>query len=93
MISYHFLNQTTRANFYMNDSAHGAGLLWSEIPFTPAYQQRLAPFPMVLADSRPVGSNLTTTLPPEPVVYEVSALSYTSDRWKRTELVCERSRH
>jgi lysophospholipase len=71
MISFHFLNQTSRGNFFTNDSAHGAGQLWSQIPNTPAYQQHLTPFPLICADSRPAGSNLTTALPPDPVVYEV----------------------
>ena len=68
MISYHFLNQTTRSNFFTNDTAHGAGQLWSDIPLLPSYQQKQTPFPLIMADSRPVGSNLTTLLAPEPVV-------------------------
>lgn len=71
LISYHFLNQTTRSNFFSNDTGHGAGQLWSEIPHIPAYQNHLVPFPIVVADSRPVGSNLTTILPLDSVVYEV----------------------
>jgi hypothetical protein len=34
MISYHFLNQTTRGNFFTNSTAHGAGL--SAHVYTPA---------------------------------------------------------
>lgn len=71
MISYHFLNETTRDNFFTNDTAHGAGQLWSKIPLIPSYRQLRTPFPLIMADSRPVGSNLTTRLAPEPVVYEV----------------------
>jgi lysophospholipase len=78
MISYHFLNQTNRPNFFSNDTAHGAGQLWSRIPDVPAFQSHLAPFPIAVADSRPVGSNLTTTLPLEPVVYEISPLEFGS---------------
>ncbi|TFK75253.1 phospholipase B [Pluteus cervinus] len=78
MISYHFLNQTTRANFFTNDSAHGAGQLWSDIPSLPAFRQYQAPFPIIVADSRPVGSNLTTILSPEPVVYEITPLELAS---------------
>ena len=74
MISYHFLNQTDRANFFSNDSAHGAGQLWSQVPLIPSWQQHNVPFPIIQADSRPVGSNLTTTLPPTSVVYEVRHL-------------------
>ena len=72
MISYHFLNQTTRDNFFSNETAHGAGQLWSRVPDVPAFQQALLPFPIVVANSRPVGSKLTTVLSPEPVVYEVN---------------------
>lgn len=71
MISFHFLNQTTRNNFFTNDSAHGAGQLFSRIPDIPAYQLHQMPFPILVADSRPVGSNLTTVLGLDPVVYEV----------------------
>lgn len=74
MISYHFLNGTSRSNFFTNDSAHGAGQLWSKIPFIPSFQQHLMPFPLVVANSRPVGSNLTSALPPDPIVYEVRFL-------------------
>lgn len=71
MISFHFLNGTNTTNFFTNDTAHGAGQLWSQIPDIPAYQEFNLPFPVVVADSRPVGSNLTTALGPDPVVYEV----------------------
>ncbi|KAF8906593.1 phospholipase B [Gymnopilus junonius] len=72
MISYHFLNQTSRSNFFTNDSAHGAGQLWSKIPLIPAYQNLSIPFPIIVADSRPVGSNLTTILSFDSVVYEIT---------------------
>lgn len=75
MISYHFLNYTSRANFFSNDTGHGAGQLWSHVPNVPSFQQSLLPFPIVVANSRPVGSNLTTVLAPEPVVYEVRLVS------------------
>ena len=78
MISYHFLNQTTRSNFFTNDTAHGAGQLWSHIPSIPSYAQHQTPFPLIMADSRPVGSNLTTLLAPEPVVYEITPLEFGS---------------
>jgi lysophospholipase len=71
MISYHFLNQTDRNNFFTNDTAHGAGQLWSNIPKIPAFQQYQIPYPVIVANSRPVGSNLTTILPLNSVVYEV----------------------
>ena len=72
MISYHFLNQTSRANFFTNDSAHGAGQLLSHVPYIPSWQRYLVPFPIIQADSRPVGSNLTTALDPSSTVYEVN---------------------
>ncbi|KJA19980.1 hypothetical protein HYPSUDRAFT_43886 [Hypholoma sublateritium FD-334 SS-4] len=78
MISYHFLNQTSRQNFFTNDTGHGAGQLWSEIPLIPAYQSFMVPFPIVVADSRPSGSNLTTVLPLDSVVYEITPLELAS---------------
>ncbi|KAG6868104.1 hypothetical protein C0993_007514 [Termitomyces sp. T159_Od127] len=78
MISYHFLNQTNRANFFTNDTAHGAGQLWSNIPLIPAYQQFQTPFPIIVADSRPVGSNLTTALSPDSTVFEITPLELAS---------------
>jgi lysophospholipase len=71
MISYHFLNQTTRDNFLTNDTAHGAGQLWSQIPRLPSYQNFEAPFPMVVANARPSGSNSTAALDLAATVYEV----------------------
>ncbi|KAF8650407.1 hypothetical protein AX16_005214 [Volvariella volvacea WC 439] len=78
MISYHFLNQTSRDNFFTNDTAHGAGQLWSEIPLIPTYQQHQVPFPIVVANSRPVGSNITTILPLDSIVYEITPLELAS---------------
>ncbi|TFY82180.1 hypothetical protein EWM64_g1831 [Hericium alpestre] len=78
MIAYHFLNETTRDNFFTNDTAHGAGQLWSRIPETAPWQQHLEPFPIIMADSRPVGSNLTTVLSPEPIVYEITPMEFGS---------------
>ncbi|KAL0581866.1 hypothetical protein V5O48_000234 [Marasmius crinis-equi] len=72
MISYHFLNQTTMRNFFTNDSAHGAGQLWSSLPNIPAFQQHLVPFPMLVSDSRPFKSNSTSVLTLDPVVYEIT---------------------
>jgi hypothetical protein len=72
MISYHFLNQTSRDNFFTNDTAHGAGQLWSDVPLIPSWQQHQVPFPIIQADSRPVNSTSTGTLDPSSVVYEVN---------------------
>ena len=74
MISYHFLNQTSRDNFFTNDTGHGAGQLWHEMLSIPSFAQRQTPFPLIMADSRPVGSNSTAALPPGPIVYEVTVL-------------------
>ncbi|KAF8499632.1 phospholipase B [Russula emetica] len=78
MISYHFLNQTSRANFFTNDTAHGAGQLLSNVPSTSSWQQHLVPFPIIQADSRPVGSNLTTVLDPISTVYEMTPMEFGS---------------
>ncbi|KAI0066051.1 phospholipase B [Artomyces pyxidatus] len=78
MISFHFLNQTSRDNFFTNDTAHGAGQLWSKVPETPPWLEHVPPFPIIQADSRPVGSNLTTALPPGPVVYEITPMEFGS---------------
>ncbi|KAF8919942.1 phospholipase B [Mucidula mucida] len=78
MISYHFLNQTSRSNFFSNDSAHGAGQLWTDIPNIPSFRDLQVPFPLVVADSRPVGSNLTTTLDLDAVVYEITPFELAS---------------
>ncbi|PPQ70690.1 hypothetical protein CVT24_000172 [Panaeolus cyanescens] len=78
MISYHFLNQTSRQNFFTNNTAHGAGQLWSRILTLPAYQKQQLPFPIVVANSRPSGSKLTTILPLNSTVYEITPLELAS---------------
>ncbi|KAA1474012.1 phospholipase B [Dentipellis sp. KUC8613] len=78
MIAYHFLNGTTRDNFFTNDTGHGAGQLWSRIITQPTWQQHIPPFPIVTIDSRPVNSNATTTLDLKPIVYEVTPLEFGS---------------
>ncbi|KAJ3823123.1 phospholipase B [Lentinula raphanica] len=78
MISYHFLNQTNRQNFFTNDTAHGAGQLWSNIPTIPAWQQYETPFPILVTDSRPDGLNTTTALTLDPTVYEITPFEFAS---------------
>ncbi|KAE9401546.1 phospholipase B [Gymnopus androsaceus JB14] len=78
MISYHFLNQTSRSNFFTNDSAHGAGQLWHNIPTIPAWQQHLTPFPILVTDSRPQSLNATTSLTLDPTVYEITPFEFAS---------------
>jgi len=72
MISYHFLNQTTNSNFFTNDTGHGAGQLWSELPLGSMFQQHSIPFPIVTIDSQPAGSNETGYAPLNNTVYEVT---------------------
>jgi hypothetical protein len=74
LISYHFLNGTTRSNFFTNDSAHGAGLLWSDIPNTAPFQDSSIPYPLVIVDSEPVMTNHLGAPPLSSVVYEVDML-------------------
>ena len=69
-LSYHFLNQTTRDNFYTNNTGHGAGQLWSQIPLLPSYVNRSMPFPIITADSLPTNSTSVVSL--DSVVYEAS---------------------
>ncbi|KAJ7209506.1 phospholipase B [Mycena pura] len=78
MISYHFLNQTSRQNFFTNDTAHGAGQLWSDFPTIPAVQQGFVPFPLLVTDSRQANDNLTTSLGPDSVVYEITPYEFAS---------------
>ncbi|KAH7919355.1 phospholipase B [Leucogyrophana mollusca] len=79
MVAYHFLNGTTRSNFYENTStAHGAGQLWSHVPFLPSYQNFSMPFPIVVTNSQPVGTNVTTVAPLGAVVYEITPFEFGS---------------
>lgn len=64
MLSYHFLNSTTRDNFFTNDTEHGAGILWSNLIFTNAFQTKELPFPLVVAASRLAGSAYNQTATP-----------------------------
>ena len=69
-LSYHFLNQTTTRNFYTNDTGHGAGQLWSQIPLLPSYANQSMPFPIIVADSLPPQSISTSVVPLDSTVYE-----------------------
>src|SRR5882724_11418882 len=71
LLSYHFLNGTSPQNFFTNDSSHGAGLLWSQAILTPSYQQAMSPFPVIVINSLPIGSNLSNPSLSQ-TVYEVS---------------------
>ncbi|EKM80903.1 hypothetical protein AGABI1DRAFT_37284 [Agaricus bisporus var. burnettii JB137-S8] len=65
-------------NFFTNDTAHGAGQLWSKTSQIPSVQQFKTPFPIIVADARPVGSNLTTTLDLQATVYEITPVEFAS---------------
>ncbi|KAH7108228.1 lysophospholipase catalytic domain-containing protein [Auriculariales sp. MPI-PUGE-AT-0066] len=64
MLAYHFLNGTTRENFFTNDTQHGAGILWSNLPNTDAFSTKQLPFPLVVAASRFAGSGYNKTNTP-----------------------------
>lgn len=78
MVSYHFLNGTTRDNFFTNQTGHGAGELWSHVSLLPSYQDHSIPFPIIVADS--VGSNETntTSLSLNNAVYEITPQEFGS---------------
>ncbi|GJJ05861.1 hypothetical protein Clacol_000048 [Clathrus columnatus] len=78
LLSYHFLNGTTRDNFFTTTNAtHGAGILWSDIPNSPLFQSRTIPFPVVISDSRsPSSDGERPSL--EDVVYEISPFEFGS---------------
>ncbi|KZV86590.1 lysophospholipase [Exidia glandulosa HHB12029] len=79
LLGYHFLNGTTRDNFFTNDSAHGAGVLWSDIPKVPSFSNYQMPLPLVVADSRPAKSGYNgTTAQLNWVVYEFSPFEFGS---------------
>ena len=71
MLSYHFFNQTSRGNFFTDDTAHGAGQVWSNIPHNPMFEEYNVPLPLVVACSRPSGSKLAGYTFLNMTVYEV----------------------
>ncbi|KAF9782507.1 phospholipase B [Thelephora terrestris] len=72
MLSYHFFNQTTRANFFTDDTSHGAGQLWSNLPRSSMFQGFNVPVPLIVFDSRPSGTKTNGYTPLDVPVYEVS---------------------
>ncbi|KAL0946696.1 hypothetical protein HGRIS_012883 [Hohenbuehelia grisea] len=78
VISYHFLNQTTRENFFTNESSHGAGQLWSQARHTSSYQKHNVPFPIIVANSRPSDWDDPGQIPLTAPVYEISPLEFGS---------------
>ncbi|KAH7888717.1 phospholipase B [Phlebopus sp. FC_14] len=75
MLSYHFLNGTSRTNFFTNNTGHGAGQLWSQVPLLPSYRSQSVPFPLVVADSQPSGLGM---IPVNATVYEMTPFEYGS---------------
>jgi len=71
MLSYHFLNQTSRANFFTDDSSHGAGQLWSNLPRNSMFEEYNVPLPLVIFNSRPSGMKVNGFTPHNIPVYEV----------------------
>ncbi|KAJ7925224.1 phospholipase B [Mycena leptocephala] len=67
-----------QAKFLHECDGAWCGQLWSDIPNIPAFQQALTPFPLIVTDSRPSGSNLTTALDLSSVVYEISPFEFAS---------------
>ncbi|KIJ52230.1 hypothetical protein M422DRAFT_156996 [Sphaerobolus stellatus SS14] len=72
LLSYHFLNGTTRANYFTNDTAHGAGLLWSDVLTVPAFINREMPFPIIVSDSQESSDPDGIRPPAKNVVYEIT---------------------
>ncbi|KAF9491645.1 FabD/lysophospholipase-like protein [Pleurotus eryngii] len=77
-ISYHFLNDTDRNNFFTDDSAHGAGQLWSHILSSVSFQQHSSPFPIVVFNSRPANWDKSADIPLDATVYEVTPFAFES---------------
>lgn len=82
-LSYHILSglgqnlqtETTNSNFFSNDTSHGAGILWSDIPSIPSYKNHSLPLPLVVACVKP--DNFSELHPDTPLflnttVYEFS---------------------
>jgi lysophospholipase len=71
MLSYHFLNQTSRTNFFTDESSHGAGQLWSDLPHNSMFEEYNVPLPLIIFDSRPSGVKVDGYTPHNIPVYEV----------------------
>ncbi|KAI0313929.1 phospholipase B [Amylostereum chailletii] len=80
LLSYHFLNGTTRDNFFSDETAHGAGQRWSQITSLSAFQNHIPPFPIVVANSLPNNISADNDDPPslQDVVYEITPLEFGS---------------
>ncbi|KAL4078419.1 lysophospholipase catalytic domain-containing protein [Scleroderma yunnanense] len=78
MVSYHFLSGTTPSNFFTNQTGHGAGELWSQVPLLPSYQAHSIPFPIIVADSVVSNETNTSSVSPNSVVYEITPQEFGS---------------
>lgn len=81
-LSYHFWNQTNRANFFQ-PTPHDQGLIWSSIRFTQNFQNNAMPLPIVLSTSRvPTQTNpsvgTTVVIPLKNTVFEWNPFSWGS---------------
>jgi lysophospholipase len=76
-LAYHFLTGlgepskadtiTSQANFFTNDTSHGAGILWSHMVNIPTFQKRELPLPIVVAATRPSGFAQLSPIPDIPL--------------------------
>jgi lysophospholipase len=74
-LSYHFLPGTTSANFFTKDAPnHAAALTFSSVTSLPAFQNHLAPFPIIVGDAYSVNRfpGDVGYVPLTRTVYEVS---------------------
>ncbi|KZT18493.1 FabD/lysophospholipase-like protein [Neolentinus lepideus HHB14362 ss-1] len=76
----HFLNGTTKTNFFDNDTVHGAGVLFSDLQNVPTFVSRQQPLPIVVADGwskypyGPDGGEAQgSQVPPTNIIYEFNA--------------------
>jgi lysophospholipase len=82
-LSYHILSglglaadtETTTDNFFNNDTSHGAGLLWSNIPNIPSYSDFSLPLPIVVACVKP--NNFSELHPNTPLFLNTTQYEFT----------------
>ncbi|KIJ47423.1 hypothetical protein M422DRAFT_164028 [Sphaerobolus stellatus SS14] len=74
MVSYHFLNGTTRNNFYTNDTSHGANILFSNLPSQDIYQNFSVPLPIIALNFQvPAGADASSSIIYEITPYEMGS--------------------
>ncbi|TDL15101.1 lysophospholipase [Rickenella mellea] len=62
-LARHFINGTSGVDFFSNTSAHGAGILFSQLTGVPSLANHQAPLPIVVADSKSSRQNDSAILP------------------------------